>query len=181
VEALRRRDFRLIFLDETGINTALVRRYGWAPKGERVHGKVPRNTPASRSVIGALAPEGLLAVMEIEGAVDGKAFTAFAREFLAPQLGPGDVVIMDNNSTHLCEAALQAIESTGAWVMFQPTYSPELNPIEHCWSKLKELLRKASARTHSALSKALRDAISQITPSDAKGWFEHIGYWVPSK
>ena len=179
MEALRPEAPRLIFIDESSINTDLVRRGGWAPMGERLHGSVPRNTPPAHSIIGALAPEGLIAAMELEGAIDGLAFAAFVQSFLVPELAPDDIVILDNNNTHLNRAALCAIEKAGAHVLFLPAYSPDFNPIEQCWAKVKALLRSAAARTTRALHRAVRHAAAQITSENAKGWFEHIGYWVP--
>lgn len=178
IEALNEEFHRLIFIDESAINTDLILRYGRAPKGERVQGQIPRNTPPAHSIIGALAPEGIIAAMELEGAIDGAAFAVFARECLVPELRRGDVVILDNNATHFHEEALSAIEAAGAWVMYLPAYSPDLNPIEHCWAKVKHLLRSAAARTAEALHRAFRDAIRQITPENAKAWFSHCGYQV---
>jgi transposase len=180
MEALRKEEPRLVFIDESSINTDLVRRYGRAPKGERVKGSIPRNTPLARSIVGALAPEGLVAAMELEGAIDGIAFAVFVRECLIPQLQRDDIVILDNNSTHLHSEALSSIEAAGAYVIFLPAYSPDFNPIEECWAKVKALLRNIAARTTAALSRAFCHAVAQITARDAKGWFEHTGYWVPS-
>lgn len=177
MEALRAEEPRLIFIDESSINTDMTRRYGWAPKGERVCGSIPRNTPAAHSIIGALAPEGLIAAMEMEGAIDGLAFAAFVQSFLLPELRRDDIVILDNNATHLNRAALCAMEAKGAFVIFLPAYSPDFNPIEQCWAKVKEILRSAAARTTRALHRAFCKAVAQITPQDAKGWFEYIGYW----
>ena len=177
MEALRPEAPRLVFLDESSINTDLVRRHGWAPKGERLHGSVPRNTPPAHSIIGALAPEGLIAAMELEGAIDGLAFAAFVQSLLVPELQEDDIVILDNNATHLNRAALSAIEKAGAHVLFLPAYSPDLNPIEQCWAKVKALLRSAAARTTRALHRAFQHAIAQVTPQDAQGWFKHLGYW----
>jgi transposase len=178
MEALRKDEPRLIFIDESSINTDMTRRFARAPKGDRVGGSIPRNTPLAHSIIGALAPEGLLAAMEIEGAIDGVAFAAFVQEFLVPELRPDDVVILDNNATHLNRAALSAIEAAGAFILFLPAYSPDLNPIEQCWAKVKELLRSAAARTTKALHRAFRRAVAKVTAQDAKGWFEHLGYWA---
>ena len=178
MEALRPEEARLIFIDESSINTDMTRRFARAPKGERICGMIPRNTPLAHSIIGALAPEGLLAAMELEGSVDGLAFAAFVQGFLAPELRPDDVVILDNNATHLNREALVAIEAAGAFIVFLPAYSPDLNPIEQCWAKVKELLRKAAARTTPALHRAFCRAVSKVTAQDAKGWFEHLGYWT---
>jgi transposase len=180
MEALRKEEPRLIFIDESSINTDMIRRYGRAPKGERVQGKIPRNTPPAHSIVGALAPEGLIAAMEIEGAIDGSAFAAFIRECLIPELKRDDIVVLDNNSTHLHPQALASMEAAGAWLIFLPAYSPDLNPIEQCWAKVKQILRDAAARTTKALHRAFRHAVAQITPENAKAWFKHIGYWVPS-
>jgi len=154
MEALRPEGPRLIFIDESSINTDLVRRHGWAPKGERLHGSISRNTPLAHSIIGALAPEGLVAAMEVEGSIDGIAFGAFVRSFLVPELRGDDIVLLDNNATHLNRAALSAIEAAGAFVIFLPACSPDFNPIEQCWAKVKELLRGAAARTAKALHRA---------------------------
>ena len=178
MEALRPEAPRLIFIDESSINTDLTRRRGWAPKGDRLHGSIPRNTPLAHSIIGALAPDGLLAAMELEGAIDGIAFAGFVQSFLVPELYEDDIVILDNNNTHLNRSALHAIHEAGAHVLFLPAYSPDFNPIEQCWAKVKALLRKAAARTTRALHRAFRHAVAQITPENAKGWFEHLGYWV---
>lgn len=180
MEVLRPEEPRLIFIDESSINTDLVRRHGWAPEGERLQGQIPRNTPLAHSIIGALAPEGLIAAMEIEGSIDGLAFAAFVQSFLVPELERDDVVILDNNATHLHVGALSAIEAAGAFVIFLPAYSPDFNPIEQCWAKVKELLRSAAARTTKALHRAFCHAVAKVTAQDAKGWFEHIGYWVPA-
>ncbi len=98
---------------------------------------------------------------------------------LVPELAPDDIVILDNNNTHLHRSALCAIAAAHAHVLFLPAYSPDFNPIEQCWAKVKELLRSAAARTTKALHRAFRHAVAQVTPENAKGWFEHIGYWVP--
>ncbi len=100
------------------------------------------------------------------------------RECLLPELGRDDIVILDNNSTHLHAEALASIKAAGAWVIFLPAYSPDFNPIEPCWAKVKELLRSAAARTTRALHRAFCHAVAQVTPENAKGWFEHIGYWT---
>ncbi len=181
MEVLRPEEPRLIFIDESSINTDMTRRFGRAPKSERVFGSIPRNTPLAHSIIGALAPEGLLAAMEMEGAVDGIAFAAFVKGFLVPELRPDDVVILDNNATHLNREALSAIEEAGAFTVFLPAYSPDFNPIEQCWAKVKESLRSAAARTTRALHRAFRNALTQVTPQDARGWIEHTGYWVPPR
>ena len=168
---------RLIFLDETGCNLNMTRRYGRAPHGVRVVDRsVPRNTPPNRSLVGALSREGILTSMEVEGAVDGDAFFVFLEHFLGPCLRAGDVVLMDNLSTHKSQRMAAAIQARGAQVVFLPRYSPDLNPIEGAWSKLKAYLRKVAARTPKALDRALARGLARITATDARGWFSHAGY-----
>ena len=168
---------RLIFLDETGCNLNLVRRYGRAPRGVRlVDRSVPRNTPPNRSLVGAMSREGMLTSMEVEGSMDGDAFFVFLQRCLAPCLRPGDVVLMDNLSTHKSKRMVAAIQAGGAQVIFLPTYSPDFNPIEGAWSKLKAYLRKAAARTPKALDRALARGLARLTPANARGWFKHAGY-----
>ena len=168
---------RLIFLDETGCNLNLARRYGRAPKGVRLVDKsVPRNTPPNRSLVGAMSHEGLLTSMELEGTIDGDAFFVFLENFLGPCLCHGDVVLMDNLSTHKSARMAQAITRRGAEVVFLPRYSPDFNPIEGAWSKLKAYLRKVAARTPKALDRALARGLARITAANARGWFQHAGY-----
>ena len=178
IEQLRPYGSRLIFIDESSINTDLIRRYGRAPKKERVYGSVPRNTPPAHSIIGALSSEGLIASMAVQGAIDGEAFAAFVQTLLVPHLQPDDIVLLDNNSTHANAQALESIQAAGAWPVFLPTYSPDLNPIEHCWAKVKGILRDVGARTARTLRNAFQEAANLITPQDAQGWFNHCGYWA---
>ena len=167
----------MIFLDETGCNLNLARRYGRAPKGVRLVDKsVPRNTPPNRSLVGAMSREGILTSMEVEGSVDGDAFFVFLEHCLGPCLRPGDVVLMDNLSTHKSARMIQAIADRGAEVVFLPRYSPDFNPIEGAWSKLKAYLRKVAARTPKALERALARGLARITARNACGWFKHAGY-----
>ena len=116
--------------------------------------------------------------MSIEGSVDGEVFLAFIEQILVPTLRPGQVVVMDNLAAHKGAAVRTAIEATGAQLLFLPPYSPDLNPIEECWSKLKAWLRKQAARTHEALEQALTEAFQLITSDDARGWFNHRGHCV---
>ena len=168
---------RLIFLDETGCNLNMTRRYGQAPRGVRlVDRTVPRNTPPNRSLVGAMSREGLLTSMEVEGAIDGDAFFVFLEKFLGPCLRAGDVVLMDNLSTHKSQRMRAAIEALGAQIIFLPRYSPDFNPIEGAWSKLKAYLRKAAARTPKALDRALARGLAPLTTTNACGWFRHAGY-----
>lgn len=171
---------RLIFIDEAAVNTAMSCRFGWAAPGERVIDKVPRNYGAQTSMISALGLRGLVATMTLEGAVDTPAFNAYLNEVLAAKLGRGDVVILDNLNVHKASQIEQVAQQRGARVIWLAPYSPDYSPIEPCWSKIKQLLRAAKARTREELEAALVRAINLITDSDIRGWFNHCGYPVAS-
>ena len=167
---------RFIFVDETGMNTDLARRYGRAPRGQRAFGVVPRNTPRSLSLVGAMGRRGIVCSMELEGAIDGDAFLVFIEEVLGPHLKPGDFVVLDNLNTHTSPKVEAALYARGAFLLFLPRYSPDMNPIEKAWSKLKAHLRGVAARAPDTLRAALAAGLQTITPSDAQGWFRHAGY-----
>ena len=167
---------RFVFVDETGMNTNLARRYGRAPRGERAHGVIPRNTPANLSLVGAMSRDGILCSMELEGAIDGAAFLIFIGEVLGPKLRRGDFVVLDNLNTHGSPKVEAALYARGAFLLFLPRYSPDMNPIEKAWSKLKAHLRAVAARTPDALRAALARGLETITAADAQGWFRHAGY-----
>ncbi len=154
----------------------MTRRFGRAPKGQRVHDAVPKNWGQNVTILGALSCRGLDAVMTVEGATDAAVFRAFVSDVLAPTLRPGDVVVMDNLGAHKVDGIATAIQARGARLVYLPPYSPDWSPIEPCWSKLKTYLRAAKARTREALEQVLADAIELVTPSDARGWFTHCGY-----
>lgn len=156
----------------------MTRDYARAPCGQRARGYVPRNRGTVTTMIGALGLEGVRAMMTVEGATDGEVFEAFVHHLLVPKLKPGDVVVLDNVGAHKPESALERIRATGARVMFLPPYSPDLNPIEHCWSKIKALLKKFEALTLATLDAAIARAVELVTPQDALGWFTHCGYQV---
>jgi transposase len=167
---------RVKFIDESGINLAMTRLYGRAPRGERVLGIAPQNYGPNVTLLGALSCTGLEAVMTIEGATDADVFRAYVREVLCPTLGAGDIVIADNLSAHKAAGVQEAIAATGARLFYLPPYSPDLNPTEQCWSKIKAFLRAAKARTREALDTAVAAALATITESDARAWFAHSGY-----
>jgi transposase len=144
--------------------------------GERAVGKAPRNQGTNLTVVGAIALDGLRCMMAYEGGTTKQAFLHFVRQALVPSLRRHDVVVMDNLASHYAEGVREAIEAAGATVMFLPPYSPELNPIEHTWSKLKALLRRTEARTLRTLATALSESSSRITASDLAGWFSDCGY-----
>lgn len=165
-----------VFVDEMGINIDLARAYGRAAPGERVVDTKPSIRGQNLSVIGALGAEAVRAAMSVPGAVDGDACLVFTKDVLAPCLHPGNIVFMDNVPTHKMPAIAAAITAVGARVKFLPPYSPDLSPIENCWSKVKTFLRRGAARTRKDLDAALSQALATITPDDIAGWFAHCGY-----
>ena len=171
---------RLKFIDESGSNLALTRLYGRAAPGERVAEGVPQNYGENVTMLAAIGLGGLQAPMTVNGAVDGEVFLIYVREVLVPTLTRGDIVVMDNLSSHRVAGIKEAIEAAGARLEYLPPYSPDFNPIEKCWSKVKTCLRKAKARTREALEAALKEALLQITEADARAWFIHCGYPVHS-
>lgn len=171
---------RLVFVDEAGVHVAMARLYGRAAPGQRAIGAVPQNWGDNVSIISAMGQAGLRATMTIAGAVDGDVFLTYVREVLCQALRKGDVVVMDNLGAHKVEGVREAIEAAGASLFYLPPYSPDLNPIEKCWSKMKTALRAAAARTREALDEAISDAIRAVSAQDAQGWFRSCGY-VPTK
>ena len=167
---------RLVFIDETGASTKMARMRGRAPRGERLRAGVPHGHWKTTTFVGALRLEGMTAPMVLDGPMTAAWFLAYAEQVLAPTLKPGDVVILDNLPAHKDSAIRQAIESTGASLLFLPPYSPDFNPIENAFSKLKALLRKAAARTVEDLWRAIRDAIDAITPTECANFFAAAGY-----
>ena len=165
-------------MDEAGSNIAMTRLYGRARPGERVNEAAPLNYGENITMLAAISLSGVDAPMTIEGAVDGLVFRAYVEQVLAPTLAKGDIVVMDNLGAHKVAGVTEAIKARGAQVIFLPPYSPDLNPIEKCWSKIKTYLRSAKARTREALEKALKEALLLITPSDASGWFASSGYAI---
>ena len=154
----------------------MTRLYGRAPKGERVLGSAPQNYGENVTMLGALSCSGLEAMMTVNGATDSDVFRVYIREVLAPTLQVGDIVVLDNLSAHKAAGVQEAVEARGARLIYLPPYSPDLNPIERCWSKIKTALRAAKARTREALDEAITLALATITESDARGWFKHCGY-----
>lgn len=172
---------RFLFLDETGLNTAMTRRYARAPRGHRAYGAVPRNHGRNLSVIGALGLQGLVATMSVEGAVDTEVFDIFVHRMLVPALRPGDVVLLDTLSVHHASGIELAGQEAQGQVIFLPPYSPDFSPLEQGWSKLKTCLRSAAARTQRRLARVLHTALQSIQPTDIRGWFRHCGYLVSSE
>lgn len=176
-QALKRLDLRRCkFIDESGINLALTPLYGRAPRGERAVGSTPINYGQNVTLIGALGSDGLDALMMIEGPTDGQVFRTYTERVLCPTLKAGDIVVMDNLGAHKVSGIREAIEGRGAKLIYLPPYSPDLSPIEACWSKIKQALRAAGARTRRKLERAIKRALETITKSDALSWFAHCGY-----
>ncbi len=163
-------------VDESSANTTLTPRYGRAPTRERASGSAPRNYRHNTTLVAALTPDGLQAPMVLDGAMNSDAFAAYVRHVLVPQLRPGQIVILDNLSVHTRADIRQQIEAASCQLIFLPAYSPDFNPIEQAFSKLKTWLRRAEARTHEALDDAIATALATITTADARGWFHHCHY-----
>ncbi|WP_354081970.1 IS630 family transposase [Constrictibacter sp. MBR-5] len=167
---------RLIFIDETWLNTKMARLRGRAPKGERLRAGVPHGHWRTTTFVAGLRLSGIDAPMLIDGAIDGESFLAYVRQVLVPTLRAGDVVIMDNLGSHKNVAVREAIEAAGAELRFLPPYSPDFNPIENAFAKLKALLRKVAARTRDALWNAVATAIGAFTPAECANYFTATGY-----
>jgi transposase len=149
-----------------------------APKGKRAYGKVPRNRGKNTTLIAAITLEEAMGEsMSVEGATDSEAFEAYVEHFLAPSLREGQVVVLDKLGAHRTQRVTELIEARGADLVFLPSYSPDLNPIEEAFSKIKVLVRKADARVREALEEAIARALAAVTIEDAAGWFAHAGYW----
>jgi transposase len=167
---------RLVFIDETGASTKMARRYGRAPRGERCRAPVPHGHWKTTTFVGALRLEGMTAPMVLDGAMHGAAFLAYVEQVLAPTLSPGDIVIMDNLPAHKSAAVRHAIEAAGAERRFLPPYSPDFNPIEMAFSKLKAFLKKTAARTINDLWDAIAIGIDTFTPTECQNYFAAAGY-----
>ena len=167
-----------MFLDESGVTTEMTRRYGWAPRPDRVSEAVPAGHWRTLTVLAALTLEGMLASMTIESPTDGDVFWAFVEQVLGPRLQPGHIVILDNLGAHKVEGVRRLIEGRGAQLLYLPPYSPDFNPIEQAWSKLKQLLRGVKARVLDQLEPAIAQTIAAITPQNAQAFFRHCGYGV---
>jgi len=166
----------LVFVDECGTHTSMTRLRARAPKGERAYGKVPRNRGKNTTLLASMGHEGMGPSMAVVGSTTRAVFEAYVERMLAPSLRPGQVVVMDNLGAHRGERVRELIEKRGCSLLFLPPYSPDFSPIEEAFSKVKTLLRKAKARTRSALVEAIGQAIGAVTARDARGWFAHCGY-----
>jgi transposase len=177
VQALPAEQF--VFVDESSTGLNLTRRYARTPRGEQAYGYIPRNYGTRTTLIAALSPTGMGAAMILAGAVDTVAFEAYIEQCLVPELRPGQIVLMDNLSSHKSAAIQAAIEGAGCRLLFLPAYSPDYSPIEPALSKIKASLRRSAARTQEALDQAIADALEAVTAQDAHGWFAYCGYELP--
>ena len=167
---------KLKFLDESGITTQMTRSWGRAPRGERVTEATPDGRWQVLTTLGTMSLRGMEAVMTVPAATDGDVFRAYVEQVLCATLVPGDVLILDNLSAHKVAGIRELIEACGAQLLYLPPYSPDLNPIEKAWSKVKQCLRAAKARTAEALDQAVTAALKTITSDNAAAWFRHCGY-----
>lgn len=167
---------KYVFIDEMGSNLSFTRLSGRAAPRQRVVDEVPGERGTNVSTMGAIALDGVRTGLSVSGAIDGETMLFFVEELLVPTLKRGEIVVLDNGSIHKQEEIEEAIEAVGAWVLFLPPYSPDLNPIENCWSKVKAILRARKPRTWDALQTALVKAFAAITAPDLRGWFGHCGY-----
>jgi transposase len=162
---------RLVFLDESGVSMQMTKRYGRARRGRRIAEATPEGNWKILTILGAMSVDGMIATMTVEAATDAEIFLAYLEHVLCPQLQPGQIVIMDNLSSHKVAGVRERIEAAGASLLYLPPYSPDLNPIEKAWAKLKQQLRAAKARTAAALDRAITELLPTIRPQDAAAWF----------
>ena len=167
---------KLVFIDESGAKTNMTRLYGRAKAGSRARDNTPSGHWCTTTMISSVRLDGSTACMVVDGATNKDVFQAYVSKILLPTLNQGDIVIMDNLSAHKNQQVRNLIESVGAQLWFLPAYSPDLNPIEKMWSKIKSILRTLKARTEESLIRAIAKALNAVTQSDAKGWFESCGY-----
>jgi len=175
---------RLVFLDECGINTLMARLRGRdstelaevCPRGKRLVASSPAAFWQTTTLLSAVRLDGVIAPLMLPGSINGDWFAGYVERLLVGELSPGDIVIMDNLPSHKSQRVTDAIEGAGCMLVYLPPYSPDFNPIEKMWSKVKASLRKAGSRTFEALVQAVREALLAVTPEDCDGYFEHCGY-----
>lgn len=167
---------RFVFVDECSTNTSLSPIYGWSRRGKRFYFEVPRNWGANVTLVSSMSLEGMGPSLAVEGSTTKVVFEAYVERVLAPTLKPGQIVVMDNLSSHKGSRIRELIEGRGCELLYLPPYSPDLDPIEEAFAKLKTLLRRAGARTRETLIEAMGRALDAVTASDARGFFKHRGY-----
>ncbi len=171
---------KLVFLDESGFRLGSPPNYGWAPVGEKSPGKATHGQWRTMTMIGAIALNGWRGFLTVDAPTDGDVFLAFVEHQLVPRLKPGDVVVMDNLGAHKRPDILAVIEAAGASVLFLPPYSPEYNPIEKAWAKLKEILRRLATLSREAFDAAVGKAMGEISADDVSAWTAYAGYAIHS-
>lgn len=171
---------RLVFLDETGMNRGMTPAFAWAPRGERADSKVPHDPGKNVSIIGVYGLRGLVAADWKHGGFNGDDFERFVRELVLPKLQPGDTLVLDNASIHKRKSLKNILRAAGVRLRFLPQYSPELDPIENVWSKVKSIVRRLEPRSVKALVRAVKAGFDAVVNSDLVGWFKHAGYRVTS-
>lgn len=167
---------RLVFIDETGAKTNMARLRGRSLLGQRLNAAIPWGHWNTTTFVAGLRTTGLIAPMVLDRAMNGAAFKAYVEQALAPNLNPGDIVVMDNLSSHKVDGVREAVKAAGAYLLYLPPYSPDLNPIEQAFAKLKALLRKAAARTVEDLWDAIAQAIEQFPPDECRNYINNSGY-----
>lgn len=167
---------RLVFIDETWTKTNMVALRGWAPRGHRLIAKVPHGHWKTMTFLAALRHDRIEAPWLLDGPIDGDSFRTYVERVLVPTLKPGDIVVMDNLGSHKSKAVRQAIRSAGAKLLFLPKYSPDLNPIEQLFAKLKHLLRQAARRTTDGVYEAIGKLLDQVDPKECANYFRNSGY-----
>jgi transposase len=172
---------RLVFVDEMGTHTSLAPIYAYAPVGERAFFEIPRNRGMNTTLLSSLHVEGMGPSMAVEGATTARVFETYVEHFLAPALRPGQVVVMDNLGAHRPKRVRELIEARGCELLYLPPYSPDYNPIEEAFSKLKHILRKIGARAKEALIEAMGRALGAVSAQDVQGFFAYCGYRTPAQ
>jgi len=170
---------RLVFVDEMGTNTSLSPLYAWAPKGERACWSVPRNRGPNTTLLLSMSLAGMGPSLAVEGSTTQEVFEAYVEKVLSPTLEAGRVVVMDNLTAHKGDRVKELIEERGCELLYLPPYSPDFNPIEEAFAKIKAVVRKAEARTREALVEAIGRGITMVTTEDARGFIDHCGYTTP--
>jgi transposase len=167
---------RLVFVDECGTHTSLAPIYGYAPRGERLRLSVPRKRGKNTTLLSSMTVGGMGPSLTVEGATTARVFETYVRKVIAPKLKEGQIVVMDNLGAHRPKRVRELIEQQGCQLIYLPSYSPDYNPIEEAFAKIKNLLRKTAARTKEALVEAIGVALSAVSSADARGFFDHAGY-----
>ena len=169
---------KLVFVDESGFRLGGTPRYGWAPRGEDAPGSHVQGKWENMTMVGAMALDGFRGFMTIDSGTSIDVFLAFVEQILVPQLSPGDVVVMDNLNAHKNTSVVRAIEAAGAQVLYTPPYSPEFNPIEKAWGKIKDILRRLDTKTRESFDIAVAIAMNSVSECDRQGWMEYAGYSI---